>query len=109
MRCGSKISCLQRRIDPFEDFFNDDIFKHFFRERDPRKQSLPRNTPPLKEFYTMGQGSGFVVSEEGHILTNNHVVGDADKITVQFSDGRSFDAKLVGTDSDGFNFWKFDC
>lgn len=89
---------LQRRMDPFEDFFNDDIFKHFFRDQFPRRQPMPRKQPQ-KEFYTMGQGSGFVVSEDGHILTNNHVVGDADKITVQFSDGRSFDAKLVGTDS----------
>lgn len=46
-------------------------------------------------------GSGFVISSDGYIMTNNHVVDGADKITVVFADGRTYDAKLVGTDSDG--------
>ena len=91
------ISSQQRRVDPFNDFFNDDIFKHFFRDSFPGRQPLPRSRPQ-KEFFTMGQGSGFVMSDEGHILTNSHVVKDADKITVQFSNGQNYDAKLIGTD-----------
>lgn len=45
-----------------------------------------------------GVGSGFVVSEEGHILTNNHVAGSADELVVRLADGREFPARLVGRD-----------
>jgi S1-C subfamily serine protease len=47
-----------------------------------------------------GLGSGFVWDQEGHIVTNNHVVKDATSIVVQFSDGREYKAELVGTDPD---------
>ncbi|MHC5061928.1 MAG: Do family serine endopeptidase, partial [Planctomycetota bacterium] len=46
----------------------------------------------------LGQGSGFIISKDGYILTNNHVVGEVDKITVVLQDGRELDAKVVGTD-----------
>jgi serine protease Do len=46
----------------------------------------------------VGQGSGFIISKDGYILTNNHVVGDADKVTVKLLDGREFTAKTIGTD-----------
>ena len=46
----------------------------------------------------MGQGSGFIISKDGYILTNNHVVNDADLITVTMNDGRKMTAKLIGTD-----------
>lgn len=47
-----------------------------------------------------GLGSGFVWDQEGHIVTNNHVVEDATAIVVQFSDGREYQAELVGSDPD---------
>ncbi len=53
-----------------------------------------------QQFYQQGQGSGFVWDKEGHIVTNNHVVADADKIQVTFSDGTIVPATLVGADSD---------
>ncbi len=75
--------------DPF-GFFNDPFFQHFFgpqfRQRQPRK------------FKQRGQGSGFIISKDGYILTNNHVVGDADEISVKLADGRKFKAKVVGKD-----------
>ncbi len=71
--------------NPF-DFFGEDFFERFFRERFPRK------------YKQMGAGSGFIVSKDGYILTNNHVVADADKIIVKLADGREFKAKVVGTD-----------
>ena len=46
-----------------------------------------------------GAGSGIVISPDGHIVTNNHVVEDANKVTVTLSDGRAFDATVVGTDA----------
>lgn len=46
----------------------------------------------------MGQGSGFIISPDGLIMTNNHVVGDADKVIVRLLDGREFTAETIGTD-----------
>jgi S1-C subfamily serine protease len=46
-----------------------------------------------------GTGSGFVIDDKGHILTNNHVVSEADKLEVTLSDGTTFPAKLIGRDS----------
>lgn len=44
------------------------------------------------------QGSGFIISEDGFLVTNNHVIKDASEVSVKFSDGREFDAKVIGTD-----------
>ncbi|MBL0172832.1 MAG: trypsin-like peptidase domain-containing protein [Gemmatimonadaceae bacterium] len=46
-----------------------------------------------------GEGSGFILSSDGYIITNNHVVADADQVQILLSDGRSFKARVVGTDS----------
>jgi serine protease Do len=78
--------------DPF-GLFGDDLLRKFFGDRIPPQQQTP------KKFYEHGQGSGFIISKDGYILTNNHVVGDVDKITVELQDGRKFEnAKLIGTD-----------
>lgn len=80
--------------DPF-GLFGDDFLRQFFGDRMPPQQQTPR------KFYERGQGSGFIISKDGYILTNNHVVGDVDKITVELQDGRKFEnAKLIGTDPD---------
>jgi S1-C subfamily serine protease len=63
-----------------------------------RFQLPEENTP--QEFYRRGGGSGFVWDLDGHIVTNNHVVEDADKITVTFADGLSASAELIGADPD---------
>jgi serine protease Do len=79
--------------DPFNQF-DDDFLRRFFGGRMPQRQS------PQK-YVERGQGSGFIISEDGYILTNNHVVGNVDKMTVELKDGRKFtDAKLIGTDPD---------
>jgi S1-C subfamily serine protease len=61
-------------------------------------EDLPENHPFFGPQY--GQGSGFVYDEQGHIITNNHVVGSAERITVIFSDGTQVEATLVGVDPD---------
>ena len=78
--------------NPF-DLFNDEFFRRFFGDRFHQ-----REMPEDREYRRMGQGSGFIISPEGHILTNHHVVGDADKIIVKLYDGREFEAKRIGTD-----------
>jgi serine protease Do len=72
---------------PLERFFGEDFFERFFGD-------LPR-----REFKQQSLGSGFIISSDGYIFTNNHVVEKADKIIVKLSDGRQFDAKVVGKDA----------
>ena len=68
----------------FEEFFGDD----FFGPENAEPRTVPRR----------GKGSGFIVNKDGYILTNNHVVEEADKIKVTLLDGRTFDAKKIGQD-----------
>ncbi len=72
--------------------FDDEFFRRFFGPR-----FSPRNSEPR---IRRGQGSGFIISHDGYILTNNHVVDSADKITVVLKDSRKLDAKVIGTDPD---------
>ncbi len=72
--------------DPFYDFFR--------RFGIPTPDQGPRgNAPPVR-----GAGSGFIVSADGYILTNTHVVGNADDVTVRLTDRREFPAKVIGAD-----------
>jgi serine protease Do len=74
-------------------------------QRRPRMQVPPgfeeffRNFPPMQEpRFQEGSGSGFIVSADGYILTNNHVVDGSDQVTVRLLDRREFKAKIIGTD-----------
>ncbi|MBQ7263616.1 MAG: trypsin-like peptidase domain-containing protein, partial [Synergistaceae bacterium] len=71
---------------PFDD---DPIFRHFFGDA---FKDFTRSVP------MKGRGSGFIVTKDGQIFTNDHVVGGADKITVTLSDGTSYPAKVLGRD-----------
>ena len=78
-----------------EDPFGNDPFFEFFRrfQQGPgRGQGAPRDVP------TRGQGSGFIVSADGIILTNAHVVRDAREVSVKLTDRREFIAKVLGVD-----------
>ncbi|TKB24296.1 DegQ family serine endoprotease [Desulfopila sp. IMCC35006] len=75
-----------------EDMFNNPLFEQFFGPQFRRYQQQPH------EYKQQGQGSGFIISKDGFILTNNHVVDGADSIKVTLSDNRDFDAKVIGTD-----------
>jgi len=79
---------------PFGDPFGDP-FEFFFR-RSPRQRQQPRR---YREPRT-AQGSGFIISADGYILTNNHMVEEAEKVEVELTDGRKFTAKIIGTDPD---------
>src|SRR5690606_15066636 len=66
-----------------------EIFRRFF-------GPIPPGQQPRGERHSAG--SGFIVSADGYILTNNHVVDGADQVTVRLSDRRELDAKIIGTD-----------
>ncbi|WP_440054912.1 DegQ family serine endoprotease [Pseudoalteromonas sp. T1lg65] len=73
---------VRRRVDPFDFFFG---------QPQPRSQKRPFS----------GLGSGVIIdADEGYVVTNNHVIDDADEIVVTLKDGREFQAKLVGADSE---------
>jgi serine protease DegS len=69
--------------------FDDPFFRRFFRDNDIRRERIQRSL-----------GSGVIVSEEGLILTNRHVIADADEILVALHDGRETLASVVGSDAD---------
>ncbi|MDF2549415.1 MAG: htrA [Chlamydiales bacterium] len=78
--------------DPF-DAFSDDFWRFFFgappkhHSQGPKKRSIT------------GQGSGFIVSADGYILTNNHVVRDAESIQVVMNNGKEYEARMIGQDA----------
>ena len=77
-----------------EDSPLNDLFMHFF--GDPRSGSPHGDSP--HGFEGQSLGSGFIVSEDGYLLTNHHVVDGADEIIVRLSDHREFVAELIGSD-----------
>ncbi len=83
--------------NPF-DLFGEEFGRQFFGQPYNRPNQPRRGRPPQQMFKQMGQGSGFLISKDGYILTNTHVVGDVDKITVRLADGREFKAKRIGAD-----------
>ena len=73
--------------DPLKDFFGDEFFKRFF-----------GNSQSDQKRVVHALGSGVIVSEDGYILTNNHVVDGAEKLTVILADKKKYTAKIVGRD-----------
>jgi len=72
--------------------FGDDFYEYFFGPRPPRQRSPQRPQTAL--------GSGFIISSDGYILTNNHMVEGAEKVIVELAGGRKFTAEIIGTDPD---------
>ncbi|MFB2771176.1 HhoA/HhoB/HtrA family serine endopeptidase [Pelatocladus sp. BLCC-F211] len=81
---------IRTQVPQLPDTFNDPFFRRFFGE------NLP--TQP-QERVVRGLGSGFVIDPNGRILTNAHVVNNADTVTVSFSDGRTVEGKVLGQDA----------
>lgn len=76
-------------FDPFEDFFGD----FFGNGRGQRQPQRPQQSPKRN-----GAGSGVILSADGYIVTNNHVVKDADEILVKLNDNREYKGRIIGLD-----------
>lgn len=85
---NSRVQTIQYN-NPFEDFFSD-----FFGRGNDGTQQRKIQTPKRT-----GAGSGVILSEDGYIVTNNHVVQDADELSVKLNDNREFKARIIGTDA----------
>lgn len=72
---------------PQNPFFGDDFYRRFFGDQ------------PNREFRQRGLGSGFIISRDGYIFTNNHVIEGADKILVKLAGGKEYPAEIVGRDA----------
>jgi serine protease Do len=78
--------------DPFRDFFGDDWFRDFFGPR------FRYESPERRPYERASTGSGVIISEDGYIVTNYHVIANADEIEVTLHDNRAYIASVVGTD-----------
>ena len=76
------------RKNPFSDIFGDDMFDQLFGQGGQQQRSLPQ----------MASGSGVIISDDGYIVTNNHVVAGADEVNVTLSDRKTYTAKVVAAD-----------
>jgi S1-C subfamily serine protease len=85
-----RINATRKVANPISDAFKNPLLKRFFGENEE---------PIPQERIERGTGSGFILSQNGRLLTNAHVVADTDTVQVTLKDGRSFEGKVVGVDS----------
>jgi serine protease Do len=83
---GINVTEIQKFNNPYNSFFDDPFFRQFFGNRGNYSQKVQE------------LGSGFIISPDGYIVTNDHVAGNANEITVTMTDGSHHQAKIVGTD-----------
>jgi serine protease Do len=83
---GINVIEIRKYRDPFGSFFDDPFFRQFFGNRGSSSQKV------------QGLGSGYIISPDGYIVTNDHVAGNASEITITMTDGNHHEAKVVGSD-----------
>ena len=83
---------------PFENLPEDHPLRRFFGSPDGNQMPRGLNPRQRRDRPSIGQGSGFFISDDGYVVTNNHVVDNGSTYTVVMDDGSEYDAKLIGTD-----------
>lgn len=83
---GINVIEIRQYRDPFSSFFDDPFFRQFFGNRGNSSQKV------------QGLGSGYIISPDGFIVTNDHVAGNATEITITMTDGSHHEAKIIGSD-----------
>ncbi len=83
---GINVIEIRQYSNPFGSFFDDPFFRQFFGNRGNSSQKV------------QGLGSGYIISPDGYIVTNDHVAGNASEITITMTDGSHHQAKIVGSD-----------
>ena len=83
---GINVIEIKQYRDPFFSFFDDPFFRQFFGDRGSTNREVK------------GLGSGYIISPDGYIVTNDHVAGHATEVKVTLTDGRTFEAEVIGTD-----------
>jgi serine protease Do len=83
---GINVTEIRQYRDPFSNFFDDPFFRQFFGNRGNNNQEVK------------SLGSGFIISSDGYIITNDHVAGNGSKITITMTNGNHYDARIIGTD-----------
>ena len=86
----------QVRQQGYDNYSNDPLLEFFFGQ--PRQRQSPRRQQEQPRQQQLGLGSGVIISEDGYIVTNNHVIADAERLEVTLNDNRNFPATVVGTD-----------
>ena len=89
---------VQGNGNPFAGFQDDEQFNELFRRFGLPVPGAPRGQAPQQEFKSQSLGSGFIISSDGYVLTNAHVINAADEVIVKLSDKREFKAKIIGSD-----------
>ena len=91
---NSKVQTVEVESDPFSDFFSDPF--GFF--NNPQGGNGGKQKRSIRTPKQQGSGSGVIISADGYIVTNNHVVADADELTVTLNDNKEYSARIIGTD-----------
>ena len=92
---NSKIQTVEVQSDPFEDFFSDPFGGFFGRGQRGQGGTRKQQVQTPKKTAT---GSGVIISTDGYIVTNNHVVDGADELTVTLHDSKEYSARIIGAD-----------
>ena len=90
---NSKVQTVEVESDPFSDFFGDPFGFFGNPQGNGGRQKRSVRTPKQQ-----GSGAGVIISADGYIVTNNHVVADADELTVTLNDNKEYSARIIGTD-----------